>query len=43
MCDICIYVYIIRDELFAANEDIFAVSKYTAKPRNFINKPKYRF
>ena len=32
-----------RVELFAADEDIFAISKYTAKPMIFINLPKYRF
>ena len=26
-----------RVNLFAAHEDIFAVSEYTAKPMNFIN------
>ena len=26
-----------RVELFAADEDIFAISKYTAKPTIFIN------
>ena len=33
-----IYIYIsFRVKLFAADEDIFAVSKYTAKQTNFIN------